>query len=246
MFNIPELDLEIYDIIGGRNLEHLDDFLQLYGDYLPQYIRYEPLMRQRACQPLDANALYYWHQWLVRQAGKPAAMLTFVLNRKRNMGIFLDFIVTPEARAIHYQGHTRMAGLLLELIWEQLKLDARADGLPTPEFLIAEVEHIQLVERYKQYGFAELPVEYYEPPYTPNLAEIFDPAELEQYIGYRRLYLGAFAIPGGQFDPADPDTICKIVETLLIDHYQLRPEHWTVNKALRCYIESPSESAAIV
>jgi hypothetical protein len=235
MFNIPELSLEIYDIIGGRNLEHLEDFLRVYSEYLPQYIRYEPLMRQRAHQPVDVNALYHWHQWLVRQAGQPVAMLTFVLNRKRNMGIFLDFIVIPEARAIHYQGYTRMAGLLLALIWEQLKLDAQADGLPIPIGMIAEVGHISLVERYKQYGFVELPIEYYEPPYTPGLAEVIDPAELERQIGYRRLYPGVFVVPGGQFDPADPAMILRVVEMLLFDHYHLPPDHWIVRTAMQCY-----------
>ena len=240
MLNIPELDLAVYDIIAGKNLEHLEDFLLVYGEYLPQYLRYEPLMRQRAQQPQDPLGLYYWHQWLVRLGGKPAAMVTFVLNRRRNLGILLDFAVAPEARAIQYQGHTRLAGLILELSWEQLRCDALADGLPAPACMIAEVEHVPLVERYKQYGFVELPVEYYEPPFTPGLAEIVDPSELQKF-GYRRLYLGAFAIPGGGFDPDDSSMMCQIIETLLFDHYQMQPEHWTVRMALQCFMDEMPE-----
>ncbi|MEW5872742.1 MAG: hypothetical protein AB1894_26015 [Chloroflexota bacterium] len=233
MFQIEPVDLTFYDIVGGQNSDKFEDFFALYERFLPQYLHYGPLMRQRAISPADPEANIRWHQWLVCQHDEPVGMLTFLYNRKRNLGLALDFAILPKARGIQYQQHSRLAGLMLSLAMEQIKRDAEAVGNPIPVCMVGEVEHLPLAQRYTDYGFVHLPVEYYEPPVTPDLAALVDAKEVETKVGYRQLYLGAFGIPGGNFNPSDPQTLREVLEMLLIDHYNLPEDHWIMQTALK-------------
>ncbi len=232
MLEIPEIGLTIHDLVGG-NSQYIEEYLAIYQELLPQYYRYAPVMRQRAEKPVEASANEQWHQWLVFMGNRPIGMIGILYNRKRNTGILLDFAIRPEARAIQYHGHKRLAGLILELAMEQLTRDAQANGYEYPLCMIAEVEHASLVKTYLKYGYIEFSVEYFEPPYTPELAENCDDAQSLDKIGYKRLFLGAFQIPGHPFDPGDPAILEAVLLTLLEDHYCIPPDHWLVQKMFK-------------
>lgn len=222
--NMREIGLTIHDVIGG-NVKYLEEYLKIYTDFLPQYSRYVPVMRKRAEKPLDINSIERWHHWLVMLEDKPVAMVGFLYNRKRNLGILMDFAVVEDMRDYVIPGNGRFAGELLYLAMEQLKLDASVVRNPTPLCMAAEVEHTPLVQRYAEYGFVEFPIEYYEPPGTPELAELVEPDDFES-VGYRRLFLGAFQMPNTRLDPTDMQVVDIILHALLEDHYQLPEEHW--------------------
>ncbi|GAB4421918.1 MAG: hypothetical protein Kow002_11090 [Anaerolineales bacterium] len=231
-FKVLNGRLKIHDLVD-RNVVHLEEYLKIYADHLPQYARYTPLMCQRAMKPIEAHALERWHQWLVMLDGEPAAMVGFLYNRKRNLGILMDFAVVEVFRDLEVPEQGRFAGMLLHLAMEQLKQDAAASGYATPLCMAAEVEHAPLVERYQEYGFVEFPIMYYEPPGTPELASIVESKNLEE-IGYRRLHLGAFRIPGGNNVLSDDTNLIDIIiRALLKDHYQLSENHWLLERILR-------------
>jgi hypothetical protein len=189
-------------------------------------------MRQRAAKPVDVYALERWHQWLVLLDEKPVAMIGFLYNRKRNLGILMDFAVVESMRELDIAGGGRFAGELLYLAMEQLKKDAAVVGNLPPLCMAAEVEHTPLVERYAKYGFVEFPIEYYEPPGTPELAELIEPDDIKA-VGYRRLYLGAFQFPGNEFAAMGLRVVDIIIRALLEDHYQLPEDHWLLLKTLQ-------------
>ncbi len=220
--------LSIHDVVDG-NTTFLNDYLKIYTDYLPHYARYLPVMRQRAERQIDIQNLERWHQWLVLFDGKPAAMVGFLYNRVRNLGILMDFAVVDEFREFELTNQGRFAGWLLYLAKERLKLDAAEIGNPTPLCLAAEVEHIPLVERYMEYGFVEFPIEYYEPPTTPELKDLIEPENIEQ-VGYKRLFLGAFPIAMSEYFSADEWLVDMILRALLEDHYRLPENHWLLEK----------------
>lgn len=220
--------LSIHDVVDG-NIDYLDDYLNIYTDYLPQYARYLPAMRHRAEKRTANQALEHWHQWLVMYAGKPAAIVGFLHNRVHNLGILMDFAVVEEYRELEFPGKGRFAGRLLFLAMEQLKKDSAKIGIFAPLCMAAEVEHRPLVERYKEYGFVEFPVEYYEPPGTPELLSLVPLRNIEQ-VGYRRLHLGAFPILGSGFQSIDVWVVEIILRALLEDHYRLPENHWLLEK----------------
>lgn len=229
MLEIPEIGLTIEDLVGG-NAAHIDEYLKIYEELLPQYIRYAPVMRKRAEQPLDPATIEQWHQWLVFIKGYPVGMIGILYNRKRNTGILLDFAIRPGARVIQYGEHKRLAGLILYLARQQLVRDAQANGQEHPLCMIAEVEHAALVKKYCEYGYVEFPMEYYEPPYTPELAEQCGGTQNLEKTDYERLFLGAFQIPGHPFTAGDSLILQTVIFTLLEDHYQLPADHWLLKK----------------
>jgi hypothetical protein len=224
----PEIQLAIHDLTEG-NPEFVDEYLDVYGELLPQYVRYIPLMRQRAQKPSDESANEKWHQWLLRVQDRPAGMIEFIYNRKRNTGLLLDFGIMPEMRYINYQKHKNLAGLVLHIAMQKLIQDSREHGHNAPLCMITEVEYPRLVEKYAEYGFVEFPVEYFEPPVTPELSALSE-MEIFDKIGYKKMYLGAFQIPGYEFDPGNSSIIKEALLSLLEDHYGLPVNHWLMQR----------------
>jgi hypothetical protein len=231
MQEIPEIGLVIHDLIGG-NSQYIDEYLAVYEELLPQYIHYAPVMRRRAENLVDESTIEMWHQWLLMIEHRPVGIIGFLYNKNRNTAVLLDFAIKSEARKIHVKDNQRFAKLCLELAMRQLIRDAQDIGHRAPLCMIAEVEYVSLVEKYKKYGYVALPLEYFEPPYTPDLLEVSARGEMFDKIEYRRMYVGAFQIPGHPFDPHSPDIIKTILLTLLEDHYHLPADHWLVQKML--------------
>lgn len=235
MIVIPEIGLAIHNVIGGHT-EYLEEYMALYEEYLPQYMRYAPAMRQRAVAPVDPAAIEIWYQWVIRVKDRPVGIIGFLYNCKRNVGIMVDFAIEPEIRNFQYQNHPTFASLIIEIAMEQLRHDALEHGYRAPLGLIAEVEHEHLARKYGEYGYLRLPVEYQEPPYTPELANLLpDKQDLDQ-IGFVPLYLGIFQPSDCLLNPNDPRLINTVLLTLFEDHYHLPSEHWLIQKLLRATI----------
>ena len=229
LHNIPEITFEVHDV-RGADASLIEEYLAIHGELLPEYARYAPVMRLRAENPADESTLEKWHQWLLKLGGRPVGMIEFLYNRKRNAGILLDFAIHGKVRDVHFQGFSRLAGLVLSLATRQLTLDAGESGHSAPLGMIAEVEHARLVEKYKEYGFLKFPIEYFEPPFTPALSDMLAGEDNFDTIGYKEMYLGVFQIPGHSLDPNDPQLLKTVLLTLWEDHYCLPADHWLLRK----------------
>jgi len=232
MSRISEIGFEIHDLAYGTS-EHIDKYLKIYEELLPQYSRYTPVMRQRAEKRSDNASIEQWHQWLLTIHNQPVGMIEFIYNRKRNMGILLDFAVQPEARNIQYLEHKSLASLILNLARRRLIEDAQINGHIAPLCMVTEVEYIPLVRKYEEYGFVEFSIEYFEPPFTPELAGVSSEAKKFDKIGYKKMYLGAFQIQNNPINPSDPNIIKTALLTLWEDHYCLPVDHWLMQKILK-------------
>ena len=232
MREIPEIGLVVHDLVGGNSL-YIDDYLAIYEELFPQYSRYAPVMRWRAEKPAHGSAIEKWHQWLLVVKNIPVGIIGFIYNKKKNVGVLLDFAIRPEARRIQYNGTQRLAHLSLNLAMQELIRDAQLNGYNAPLCMAAEVEHPALVRKYVEYGFVKFPVEYFEPPYTPELIEASNGMQNLDRIGYERMDIGAFQISGHPFDANDPTIIRIVLLALLEDHYHLPADHWLAQKMFR-------------
>lgn len=231
MFEVPDVDLVVHDLVDGYT-RYIDHYLKIFRDLFPQYIRYEPVMRQRAEARLDRSANELWHQWLLMVGGKPAGIVGFLYNQGRNVGLLMDFAIYPFARKIQVGGKIPFSLFALNLSMQQLTNDARQNGLAAPICLAAEVEYPALVKKYLDYGYVEFPVEYYEPPTTPELEKVGDKIQELTSVDFKKLHVGAFPIPGQSIDLNAPEVIKSVLLAFLEDHYQLASTHWLVQKVV--------------
>jgi hypothetical protein len=229
MFELPDVDLVIHDLVDG-NSKYIEEYLKIYRDLFPQYTRYVPVMRQRAAAQADRTSIEKWHQWFLMAGDKPVGIVGFLYNRKRNVGLLMDFAIYPDMRKIRLHGNMPFSQFVLNLSMQQLVEDARESRFTAPICLAAEVEYPALVKRYVEYGYVKFPVQYFEPPYTPELEKVGDKIQELGSIDYKKLYIGAFRIPGHPFDLNDPEIVRTVLLAFLEDHYQLPSSHWLVQK----------------
>ncbi|HMZ06184.1 MAG TPA: hypothetical protein PK078_01095 [Anaerolineales bacterium] len=232
MPNYLETALTIDDLVDG-NSDCIEEYLNIYQTLFPQYGRYIPLMRKRAEKKQDGEVNESWHQWLLSVNGIPAGIVGFLYNKMRNLGLLMDFAILKEFRPIATPGQTRFSHYILTLVMQQLILDAKSNGKNTPLCLAAEVEYPSLVRKYKEYGYVQFPVEYFEPPSTPELIEIYDETKILDKLEYERMFIGAFPIPGIQVSLNDPMIIKTVLLAFLEDHYRLPSEHWMIQKLIQ-------------
>lgn len=220
------------EVTGGRNLDCLSDLLTLYQHLFPQYIYYLPVMQLRAHRDpgFDSNAIE--HQWVGYINNEPASITVFKYLARFNFGLGLDLGILPQFRMSKIAGDTRpLSEIITHHVISQIVTDAKDKGNANPMGLVVEVEHEQLVERYRTYGFTILPIEYHEPSFVCGYEELLDrnrPREMQ----FKPMRLGIFLI-GNEHDLKDPATLEEIISGVYLDHYHLSPNHWTINKAIQ-------------
>ena len=232
MYAVPGINLIIHDLVNG-NSQYIEDYLKIYKDLFPQYVRYLPLMRRRAEVYISNDALEKWHQWLLIVDDRPVGIVGFLYNRKRNVGLLMDFALYPEARNIRIDGDTPFSKFVLGLSMQKLVEDAHENRHSAPICMAAEVEYPALLRRYREYGYVEFPVEYFEPPSTPELEKVGDKIHDLKNVEFGKMNIGAFQIPGFPNDLTNPDIIKVVLFAFLEDHYQLPSDHWLVRKVIQ-------------
>ena len=226
-----ENGLEIQDLVNGQT-EHLEEYIDIYKTLFPQYVRYIPIMRKRASLSFNSMDIERWHQWLLRLNRQAVGIAGFLYNRRRNIGLLMDLAIKPEARSFVASNGERFARHVLDLAIQQLKLDALEDGMNGPLCMAAEVEHRALLEQYTRYGYVKYPVEYFEPPGTPELANITQEPDDLKKIGFGQMYVGAFPVPGNEVHVDSPKVVKEVLNAFLIDHYRLSSDHWLIQKLI--------------
>lgn len=231
MLKISNADLVIHDLVDG-NSSYIDEYLKIYQELFPQYTRYLPVMRQRAEMRVSSNLNEKWHQWFLMIENDPVGIVGFLYNRKRNVGLLMDFAIYPNARKFRAEGDLPLSKFVLNLSMQRLLEDARENGQTAPICLAAEVEYPALVRKYIEYGYVKFPIEYFEPPYTPELEKVGDKIQELKAVDYGQMYIGAFPIPGHPMELNTPAVIRTVLFAFLEDHYQLPSDHWLVQKVV--------------
>ena len=232
MYAPPGINLVVHDLVD-RNSHYIEDYLKIYQDLFPQYVRYLPVMRRRAEVEMPQEAIEKWHQWLLMVDNQPVGIVGFLYNRKRNVGLLMDFAIYPEARNTRIYGDIPFSKFILELSMQKLVEDAQENQNSAPICMAAEVEYPALLQKYIEYGYVKFPVEYFEPPYTPELERVGDKIHDLKSVEFGKMNIGAFPIPGFPTDLTNPDTIRTVLFAFLEDHYQLSSDHWLVRKVIQ-------------
>ena len=231
MLNISDAHLVIHDLVDGNSI-YIEEYLKIYQELFPQYTRYLPVMRQRAQMRASSTLNEKWHQWFLMMGNDPVGIVGFLYNRKRNVGLLMDFAIYSNARKFRMDGNLPFSKFVLNLSMQRLVDDARENGHMAPICLAAEVEYPALVKKYIEYGYVKFPIEYFEPPYTPELEKVGDKIQELKAVDYGQMHIGAFPIPGYPMELNTPAVIRTVLFAFLEDHYQLPPDHWLVQKVV--------------
>src|SRR5690606_31654192 len=230
VFHSDDGTLTIDDVIHGQP-EATEIIFGLMQEFFPYGWKFAPWLRRRAAGGAAVDSRFYPHQWLLRVNGEVAGFYIFDYVPGRASGLSMFMGIYPQYRRLRFGGHSRLAGLLFALSVQQVADDARALGQPAPYGLAAEIETIELVERYRQYNFYELPVTYYEPIFPDPLVAWHPSLDLTA-LQYKRVTLGVFV---DQFRPseiANPQRLENWVASYLVDFYGLPEESWPMTQAL--------------
>jgi hypothetical protein len=224
----PGTQLSIHEVLGGPQRD-LEDLLAIHADLFPQYAYYHAYMRHRAKQPSDADPRTVEHWWLIRLNGQAAAVRFFKYVPGRNCGIALAIGIKPDYRRHTFGRYRRFSEAILHTSLQQVQSDAEVAGKPTPVGMVVEIEHYLFARYFDEYGHLRLPIDYLEPSFTAEAKPFLDStAQLE----FRPIALGILPTDSCPFNPLDEKMLNDVVFALLIDHYGLPENHWTVRRAL--------------
>ncbi|MBN1679625.1 MAG: hypothetical protein JW966_04985 [Anaerolineae bacterium] len=233
----PGPDLTISEVLGG-NQDDLDDLLSIHQELFPQYLYYQPFMRERATKPPGADPRFVEHWWLLRVDGQAAAIRFFKYIPARDCGFALAIGVLPAFRALTFGRYLRFSHAILIGSMNQLKADAQAAGRPMPVGMGTEIEHYLLWRYYTEYGYVKLPVDYREPSFSQE-AEVYIEQNDKKELQFRQIELGILPCNHAHFNPNDSEMLKNVIFALLVDHYELPEDHWVIRHALK------SRSAAL-
>jgi hypothetical protein len=219
------LHLTFHEVLGG-SADDLAALLAIHAELFPQYVYYQPYMRQRAPQPPDANPPLVEHWWLIKVDGEPAGVRFFNYSPQRDCGLGLAVGILPAYRRLSVNGYGRLSEAVLFETLAHLRLDAQATSRPEPVGMVSEIEEY-IWPRCLDYGYVRLSVDYEEPSFVHNalVAETPD-------VTFRPIGLGCLPTRPDTFDPAAPAMLANVVRAFLVDHYGLPDDHEAVQRAL--------------
>ena len=240
-FQIPGGHLKISDVID-QQVEHLDDLLGLYAELFPKYVSALSRIRQRASLPADVDPRFIRHQWVVYWNDEPAGLVSFRLALHRGFGLCMSIAIRPAYRSIAWDGYKRLSDFLIrQMIW-QMELDAGKHDVSLLGVLV-EVESpasandpatrvalSNLLARYQEYGFHLLPIDCYEPGFV-RVPSVQPPdSDVPRDANLMQLCMRPLA-DNDKIGLPRVELLNKVIDALLIDHYELDESHWIVQRA---------------
>jgi hypothetical protein len=225
-----EGDIKVWSLLGSGDRERVEAMLGLYAELFPQYSHYVPRMRRRSEFGDEQRPGHILHYWLVEVDGQPAAIRSFRYVRNRHVGLAHALGVAPAYRAVNVGGQ-RLSMFLVHSCLDQVILDAGRLGDGIVFGMANEVESSRLMKHYKKDGLFELPVEYVEPIFPP---EVRGQSYLDEIglINFSPMLLGF--LPNSQLghQPYRYELITDCVLAFLVDHYGLPGDHPQVQNVL--------------
>jgi len=228
-FYIPDTNLAVHEITDG-NTRHLDDMLAVFKQLLPDYEFSVPTLIQNAQRPSHYNPHLVEHQWYFEIDNQPAGMTVFKYVPFRDIGFGLYLGILPEFRKRSFGEYGRFSELVIAATRVQLQMDALEMGRKIPVGYVAEIAEPRLIERYQQYGFIELPIVYHEPLLPGGRLTPLPPEQIET-AQFHRLRIGIFPIARETINITDPALLTQAVLALLVDHYNVPEDHWSIQLA---------------
>ena len=211
----------IEDVINGQT-RRLDELMRMFLELFPQYAVTIERLKIKAHLPANSNPHFIAHQWLVDVDGQAAAMTSFKYSPMRDLGLTVYIAIRPAFRGMKMDG-MHFSEWLLQASMEQIKSDAIKLARSAPSGLCLEVEPARLLARYRQFGFEEFPLEYYEPLFSTARKEL----SIEDFtqVRFQRRYLGYFPLAEAKNEPATPDLLNRVIMMLYKDHYGINENH---------------------
>jgi hypothetical protein len=243
MISLDVAELTVHETIGGEP-EYQQKMLELYEQFFPEYAYYLPYMAYRMSVGIDADPGFIERWWLVEIDGELAGLRLFKYSARRNCGLVLGTAIKPKFRRHSVDGHDRLSNYLIDKSTTQIIADARAAGRPVPLGVVSEFQlpdasmtaeeaayHQHIIDRYREIGCVQLPVDYYEPPHIAGRESYLQGVALAE-MPYNHMMLSILPIEGGGFDIHNRQTTTDFALAFLTDHYKLPEDHWVVRRAL--------------
>jgi hypothetical protein len=239
VFQTEQGELQIVDVMN-KQVEHLEDLLDLYRELFPQYTSALDGVRNRANSPTDSDPRFVHHQWVVLLNGMPVGMTSFRLAVKHGFGLGLSLAIRPTYRRIALEKHKRLSDLIIEQTLAQMEFDATNHGQKFIGMII-EVEapdsledpdqkksREDLLARYQRSGFIFLPIISHEPAFIRK--DGVDSSLPDKTSPPMRLCILP-AQSNDKINMLEAGMLHQVIDVLLIDHYGLEEDHWIVKQA---------------
>jgi hypothetical protein len=225
-----EEHLKVWSLLGSGDTPRVEAMLGLYAELFPQYAHYLPRMRRRSEFGEEHRPGHFVHYWLVEVDGQPAAIRIFRYLLGRHLGLAHALAVGPAYRGVEVGGQ-RLSMFLVHACLDQIVRDAERLGNESVLGMVNEVESPQLMKHYRANGIMEVPVEYVEPVFPPELPGRTRTEEIP-LIDFSPMFLGFLPNPrlGGQ--TFSSELITDFALAFLVDHYGLPLQHPRVQEVL--------------
>lgn len=228
--NMPDIKVVIKEAIGGDPSSQ-ESLIKLHKEFFPQYDQYLPYMEKRLLLPPIDGYGNIEHWWVLEYDKHPIGFIMFKYVSRRDCSLGLLIAVKPAYRKLSVGQSKTLADYLIKASLVQLKQDARSVGRSIPVGMVVEVETARLLQVYREYGFIELPVDYWSPPYIQGEKTFENREELDK-LEYLKSILGIFPLEEAYDDLSDPKIISKLILAFLVDHYHLPEDHSAVCRIL--------------
>jgi len=222
------MGVTIENIINGQT-RRLEEFIQLFLELFPQYAGSVERLRMKANLPENSNPNFIAHQWLVEVDGQAVGMTSFKYSPARELGLTVYVGVRPDFRGYEIDGR-RFSEWLIRASMRQIQADAQKSGHGLPAGLCFEVEPAHLLSRYRQFGFEEFPLEYYEPLFA-RARQGWIVSDFKQ-VNFQRRFLGYFPLLPVKNEPVTPDLLNRVIMMFYKDHYGIREDHPMLQRVL--------------
>jgi hypothetical protein len=225
-----EGNVAVYDVLNSGDAKRIESLLGLYENLFPQYRGYIPRMRRRAQFASEHRAGQVVHYWLVEVDGQSAGLRTFRYINHRNVGLAHALAIDPSFRETRVQGKRLSVFLIYECLAQILR-DAVEKGAPPPLGMVNEVELERLMEHYTRNGLIQLPIQYLEPIFPPEVEGRSRAEELAETT-FSPMRMGFLPNPHVKIEKYTHEMIEEFALAFLVDHYGLPMEHPIVLRIL--------------
>jgi hypothetical protein len=216
-------NIAIHDLVGSGDDQKLEAMLGLYARLFPQYRHYVPRMRRRAQLAGENRKGHVVHYWLIEVDGRPAGLRTFRYVHDRRCGLAHALAVEPAFREFMVEDR-RLAVFVIYECLAQVVRDAQERGDVPVLGMVNEVEPDRLMEHYIRNGLVQLPLNYVEPIFPP---EVPGRSRLEELAitRFSHMHMGFLPNPEAKVTEYSREMITDFVKAFLVDHYGLPEEH---------------------
>ena len=220
----------IYELLGSGDESRIESMLGLYQTLFPQYQHYVQRMKRRVKFENEYRKDNVVHYWLIEVENQPVGLRTFRYVRHRRCGLAHALAIHPDFRET-LVGDKKLAVFVIYECLNQIIRDAKEKGDVPVLGMVNEVETSRLMEHYERNGLIQLPLNYVEPIFPPEVEGRSRADELAQ-IKFSPMHMGFLPNPEIKIESYTHEMITDFVFAFLVDHYGLPENHPVVTEVL--------------